>query len=144
MKMKWLVLGSLLVLCACEKKNKDAVTGLIPNSCNYTALQLYTGAITPMVMGGGQTQIQTIAIQADVIASPYDRVTVTLCRNADCDTVVPAIGCSTLPPGDPTPCIKTMPSINIGMASHQIKLVNAGAGGGAGYDHYLISESLCQ
>lgn len=145
MRNKLALIVCAFALCSCQKKEGGPTTGTLPGSCSY-AVSDYHGAINPVTVTGGAIQRQIISVNSDVTAQPMDRLYVTLCRNADCLTNVPAIQCPSLPITDTTtPCVRTMPATYIGLAPHEVILMNAGTGNNAGgFTNYSIHEEVCQ
>jgi hypothetical protein len=144
-KSQMFFLFAALALNTACRKNEDGssrIGGTLPGSCGY-ALSDYHGTVTPMILGAGQTQRQTIAIRANVVDRPEDRVYVTLCRVADCDTTIPALSCTQVSDFT-TPCKRTIPIPNIGLGRGEVYLINAGTGPNGGqYSAYFVHEEVC-
>ena len=133
----------VLTLTACRKDDGSFATGLIPGSCNYATAQSYTGAITAGTCFNGQPSCQNPYQDIAVVYNPdrNDRITVIMCKNADCDTTIPATFCSSLAFGDTTtPCKTVTPSVNIVYGNNMVRFVAAQS---ANYQGYNVTTQVC-
>jgi len=148
-----LLFAAAVLITGCSREDKQARTGSVPGTCNYTAAKVYTGAVAA---GDGP---QAVTVEAQVVSRPMDRLDVILCRNADCAVAVPATWCSDVPLAQlaTTPCKVSTPSVMVAYSDGAVSIRHAGTPGYSdqahrdaniadipGYTSYVIAEQLCQ
>lgn len=127
MKRLIVVLAAALLATGCEKKDKQypPMGGVMPGT-GMNVTKTYSGAVQSLT-GCLQRCYQDIAVNADVIDFPADRVNVYLCRNADCQAgPLPAVQCAQVVPlNGTTACYTATPSVSIVFGNGLVRLVDA-------------------
>lgn len=144
-----LIIGLFVLTIGCKRAPSSSGTATIQPSCNYSAIQTYSGSITQ------GTAATTITVQADILGK--DRVNVYICRQSNC-APIPSTSCAGLSLAQltNTPCYTTTPSTNIVWDSHLVKIQGAGLAESStttqhllgikdipAYSNYLVSEQFC-